>query len=113
MNKKALTLLEIIVSTVILALVMTGLVNVFVAGKRLLKHVQFRMAAGEMGRKFIDPLQVYVRQDTWNTNCFSTGNISNCAISTSIAPYNATYTISANPSDSDIRNVTVNISWSE
>ena len=65
-NKKALTLVEIIVSVVILALVITGLANVFVAGKRYIQHSRMRMAGGELGKEFLDPLQAYVRQDTWD-----------------------------------------------
>jgi Tfp pilus assembly protein PilV len=46
MNKKALTLFEIIVSVVILALAVTGLANVFVAGKRYIQHSRSRMTGG-------------------------------------------------------------------
>jgi Tfp pilus assembly protein PilV len=67
-NKKALTLFEIIVSVVILALVITGLANVFVAGKRYIKYSRLRMSGGEIGKRFLDHLQAYVRQDTWSTN---------------------------------------------
>ena len=67
LNKKALSLLEIIISTVILALVMAGLTNIFVAAKRQVMHARDRMSSSEMGKLFVDPLQTHVRQDTWNT----------------------------------------------
>jgi Tfp pilus assembly protein PilV len=67
-NKKALTLFEILVSVVILALVITGLANVFVAGKRYIKYSRLRMGGGEIGKRFLDPLQTYVRQNDWNTS---------------------------------------------
>ena len=114
MNKKALSLLEIIVSTVILALVMTGLVNVFIAGKRYIQHSRYRIGGGEVGKKFLDPLQAYVRQDTWSSNCFGTDNISNCAgVSTTNSPYSAVYAISTHPSATNIKKVKTTISWAE
>lgn len=44
---------------------MLGLTNLFVSGKRLLAHSRARMTGGEIGRLFLDPLQMAVRQDTW------------------------------------------------
>jgi len=61
-----LTLLEILISTLIFALVMAGLVNLFIAAKRLTLHVRSRIQATELGKLFLDPLQMAVRQDTWN-----------------------------------------------
>jgi Tfp pilus assembly protein PilW len=66
MNKKGLSLIEILVSCVILALVLTGLVNIFIASKRYILHSRSRMTASELGRFFLDPLQMQVRQDTWD-----------------------------------------------
>lgn len=64
-NKRSTTLFEVIVSTVIFALVMAGLASVFVSGKRQILHSMERMAGGEMGKLFLDPLQMAVRQDNW------------------------------------------------
>jgi len=60
-----LSLTEILVSTVILSLVALGLTNVFVSSKRQIVHSRARMTTGELGKYFLDPLQMYVRQDTW------------------------------------------------
>lgn len=65
-KKTGLTLLEILISTIILALVMTGLANIFIAGKRYILHSRARMTGGELGKLFLDPLQMDVRQDEWN-----------------------------------------------
>lgn len=64
-SKKGFTLLEIIVATLILALVMTGLANIFLAAKRHLTHTRSKIQAAELGRLFLAPLQMGVRQDTW------------------------------------------------
>jgi Tfp pilus assembly protein PilV len=110
MNKRALTLLEIVISTVILALVMTGLVNVFVAGRRLVQHSRYRMSAGELGKRFIDPLQGHVRQDTWGTG---SNFFSSAYSSSSSGVYTANYTTSSHPSDSEIKKVKTVVSWVE
>lgn len=110
-NNKALTLFEILVSVIILALVITGLANVFVAGKRYIKHSRSRMAGGELGKKFLDPLQSYVREDTWNTNLLGTDSIGRTEPAQD--GYTPTYDTSAHPSEDNIRKVKVTIAWPE
>jgi prepilin-type N-terminal cleavage/methylation domain-containing protein len=68
MDKKALTLLEILVSLVILGLLLTGLANIFLAGKRYTQRSRVRMAGGQIGKYFLDPLQNYVDQAAWASN---------------------------------------------
>jgi prepilin-type N-terminal cleavage/methylation domain-containing protein len=132
MNKKGLTLLEIIVSTLLLAIVMAGLTNIFLSGKRYLLHSRSRMSGGELGKLFLDPLQMYIRQDTWNQvgNALNT-QVSYCddngshpqnpacpqnASSRTLAPitysveYNTTTPDAAHP---NIRRVVANITWNE
>jgi len=109
MNKKALSLLEIIISTVILALVVTGLVNVFVASKGFIRHSRLRMSAAEMGKKFIDPLQAHVREDEWSTNLFGTNSYANQT--SADGNYTASYNIT--DLDSTIKKVKVTVTWNE
>jgi len=54
--------MEIFVSAIILALIMVGMVNIFISGKRYVLHSRARMTGGEIGKIFIDPLQLYVHQ---------------------------------------------------
>jgi type II secretory pathway pseudopilin PulG len=61
-NQKALTILEILVASVILAITAAGLSGVFVSGKKYVHHARMRMVGGELGSAFIDPLQAAVRQ---------------------------------------------------
>ena len=114
MNKKGLSLLEILIAALILALVVTGLVGVFVSGKRWVLHSRARMAGGELGKFFLDPLEGQVRQDQWTLNCLSGGACGPDPIET-IGPitYTAHYDITpvvlgANP---PLRRVTVTITW--
>ena len=66
-QKRSFTLVEIIVTTVILSLVMWGVLGLFIGGKRTIMHSRDRMTASEMGKIFLDPVQTHVRQDTWDT----------------------------------------------
>ena len=57
--------MEILVSLVILSLVFLGLLNLFISGRKYLQHSQSRMTAVELGKLFIDPLQMEVRTSDW------------------------------------------------
>lgn len=111
-----LTLLEILISTLIFALVMTGLVNLFIAAKRLTLHARSRMQAAELGRFFLDPLQMQVREDMWATNCLGTNNCASMPASETLnnIPYNATYDITdVSGTTLRLRRAKVNINWDE
>ena len=114
MNKKALSLFEILIAAVILALVITGLIGIFVSGKRSVLHSRARMSAGELGRFFLDPLENRVRQDEWGNNC-----LSNNALCIDQPETLGSITYTAAYSTSDVlgpggpRRLTVNITWNE
>ena len=101
MNKKGLSLVEILVSLVIMGLVMVGLVNIFISGKRWTLHSRSRITAGELGRYFLDPLQMDVRQDTWDqspvdpppNNLLTIGNYRSTNIDLIKFPQYSTYTV--------------------
>jgi type II secretory pathway pseudopilin PulG len=65
-KKRAMSLLEVTVATIIFGLTVAGLANIFLTGKRYIIHSRARMSGGELGRLFLEPLQAQVRQDTWN-----------------------------------------------
>ena len=109
MNKKSLTLLEIVISMVILALVVTGLVNVFITGKQFIQHSSYRVGAGEIGKQFIDPFQNRIRQDTWNTSPFAM----NSSVNRSNGTYTASYVISNLSNNTTLKRVETTISWTE
>ena len=121
MNKKGITLMEVLVASIIFALVMIGVANLFVGGKRYILHARSRMTGGELGRYFLDPLQVQVRQDEWGTNNLSKGFDSagipsqwtdNRAIDK--IRYNVDYTAeNAADTETDVRKVTATVSWTE
>jgi len=66
MHKKGFSMMEIIISMMLIAIVLIGLASLFLGSKRLILHSQSRMASGELGKVFLDPLHMQVRQDTWD-----------------------------------------------
>lgn len=111
MNKKGLSLLEILIASILLALVMIGMANLFIVGKRYVLHSRSRMSGGELGKLFLDPLQMQVHQGNWNSNCLGSGNCTAGSQTLDGIQYNATYTIT-NVTNAT-RRVAVNITWNE
>ena len=107
LNKKGVSLLEIIISAVIVAMVVTGVVGVFVSGRKLIVHSRNRISAAELGKKFIDPIQAQVRQDQWGTNSLTNGS----TISGSSGSFNYSYVSSALAAPSTARKVITTITW--
>lgn len=64
-KNRAVTLLEIVIAMIILATIMAGFANVSISGKRFILHARNRGVAGNVGRMFLDPLHLDVRNDTW------------------------------------------------
>ncbi len=64
-KNRGVSLIEILVSCVIVALLVGGLGSVFVAGSRWVRNIHSRAAAEELGKLFLDPMQMHVRQSDW------------------------------------------------
>jgi len=112
MHKKCgFTLLEIIIATIILSLTILGLLGVFVAGNNWVLHLRERATSAELGKSFVDPLQMDVRQDTWGTNGLSTTPPSTAqTINNKI--FTVTYATS-NVAGTALRRVETTINWTE
>ena len=136
-QKKGFTLVEIIVATIIIALVILGMMSVFLAGNKHVIHARERMTSAEIGKLFIDPLQLDVNWSIWtlgaagnalaigttycdgdvthtqNKNCPPAGQrtINN-------RTFTSTYVTSAIPDgnadhNDNVRRVTTTINWTE
>ncbi len=115
MSRKAVTLIEIIVATVVLALVITGLAQVFMSGRRFIIHARSRMVGAELGRYFIDPLHMDVNQANWANTCLG-GSSSACPGAKTIdgITYTPGYTVDNATAGADpIRRLRVTINWNE
>jgi len=119
-NKSGFTLIEIIVACVVFALTIAGLLSVLVAGTKHIVHTRERITSAELGKLFIDPLQVDVRQDTWNANALSVSAIP-VALPSEVVnnrTFSATYTVKDSSSDptligTDLRKVITIVTWNE
>ena len=67
MFKKAFTLVEVIISLLILGITMVGVTNLVIYSKRQTGQAHSRMVQGELEKYFFDRLQMHVREDTWDT----------------------------------------------
>ena len=117
MRKSGLSLLEIMISVLILAITLASLANVFVSGKRYILHARSRIRAAEMGKFFLEPLQMQVNQGAWATNPL--GQASGTPLSAGpgftldTIPYSGNYTISSVPNNTALRKVVLTVSWTE
>lgn len=117
---RAFTLMEALVSTVLISLVLVGLGSVFLGGKKWMGHRRYQVTAAQIAKVFLGPLQMDVRQDNWGTatNCLSSGG-ENCSSYGSHAPidgitYSGGYVISSPPVDGgNLRRVQLTVSWNE
>lgn len=125
MIKKGVTILEVIVALVILVIVIGGLVNIFISSQRWLIHARVRMQGGELGKRYLDPLAMQVRQDEWTdstiNSCLKGDGGTNCNILTWSDASGITYTpgyaiSSVGTVDADhplghLRRVTLTLDW--
>jgi prepilin-type N-terminal cleavage/methylation domain-containing protein len=121
-KKRGFSLVEVIVSVVIFSLVMVGLMSVFIAGNKHIIHTRERMTSAELEKFYLDPLQMYVRQDTWDQagNQLATAGSPYAGASQTInnRPFTETHTVADFNSDTalvgtDLRRVTSTIFWTE
>ena len=80
---------------VVLAILMVGLTNLFLGGKRWIAHRRFQVTGGELGKVFLDDLQldVTVRERT-NVAQSGWGQTGNCLTNPSAASCPGNQTIS-------------------
>jgi len=122
MLKKGLTLVEIIISMLILSLVMLGLANLFTGVKRHILHTRSRTIGGELGKHFLDPLQMHVRQaessagaqDGWDqpNNALRIGDRTDDDQDIGGITYTPTYEIN-DFLDGKLRKVVLHVKWRE
>ncbi|MEI6631958.1 MAG: type II secretion system protein [bacterium] len=132
MSRKGFTLLEVLVSVILLAMMITGLTGAFVSARKFALHSRSRMAAAQMSKTFLDYLYMHVRADTWDTSPNDLSNTTaalrycgyedrgytqqiGCPSSEADRTldnviYNANYTI---VDEFNLRKVTLRVTWNE
>ncbi|MDO9573327.1 MAG: hypothetical protein Q7J37_05550 [Candidatus Omnitrophota bacterium] len=116
-NKRSTSLFEVVVATVIFSLVMAGMASVFVSSKRYVLRARDRITSSEMGKLFLEPLQLAVRADSWDSGFLACGELGlgshSCgASSVNTIPYTVQYQVDNIPGVS-LRRVTAKVSWTE
>lgn len=127
MNKRALSLIEVVVAMFILSATMAGAVNIFISAKRYIRHSRCRIQAANLARYHLDPFfQSSVRFDQWDGNIFDyfwgnplrkeadrPGNL----VWLDNIPFSSLFTITVPPnfdsSRSEMRKVRLTIGWVE
>jgi Tfp pilus assembly protein PilE len=65
--KKTVTLMEVIVGAIILAIIFGGLIVTFISVRNYVNRANMRLVAANLARSRLNELNNYVREDTWNT----------------------------------------------
>lgn len=116
MRKKGFSLFEIIVSLIILSIAITGVTVLYTSSKKFVLHGRSTFIGTELGRVFLDPLQLDVRWDQWQTgsNCLSSTPTLGCIGQQTVnnIQYDPVYTINT-VGVTSLRRVTLNLNWTE
>jgi len=119
-RNKGLSLLEILVATMILAIVMAGLANLFVSSKWHIMRTRSLIVVGELARYFLDPLQGNVSGDNWDSkiSCLYSKNCTSQVLqNTQLTPgnfsynYTVSYNITNVTSVNNLTKVVLTINW--
>jgi hypothetical protein len=120
MNTRGVSLLENLIAVVILVLIIFGMVGIFISGRQHIGHSRSLVSAAELGRYYLDPLQLQVRQDQWATTCLGARNGALCQSDPALLPqnlngilYTPTYIVSDAPGSTTVRRVKLTITWNE
>ncbi len=115
-NKSGISLLEIVISMMLLSLVLIGLANVFVASGGYMKHSRSRISASQLSSVFVEPLQNEVRQSDWDggSNNLSVGVRNEAVVNIGGVDYSPTYNITNMGMGANaLRRVQIRIRWNE
>ena len=74
MESRASSLLEILVSVLILSLIMVGTLNVFISSSNRSAMTSKQNVAAEAIKGLLDSRQMDVDQSQWGANCLGTGS---------------------------------------
>ena len=113
---RGITLLEIIVSLVLLSLVMAGMANLFVSSKRWTGHSGSPLAGSGLSGQFLSGDKFNVSQDNWDTdaaNCLNGSSCPDVTIPVGAVIYTAHYAVTKPFGIESLRKVVLNISWNE
>jgi len=110
-KNQGVTFIELLVSIIILAATISGIISLFASAKRWIEVSHSRMTMGEIGKLVLDPLQMQVNQDDWGTNCLGTGVCTDQVIQIQSRDYNVQYFVEPNQPITNITRARILITW--
>jgi prepilin-type N-terminal cleavage/methylation domain-containing protein len=113
-KNRGFSLVEVLVASVVFSLTMLGLFSVFASGSKHIVHIRERMTGSQLGKLFLDPLQDYVRYDTWDKpgNELILGSRGGITQTINNRNFSEVHSVAAIPG-TDLRRVITTVTWSE
>ena len=120
LNRKGITLVEVVISLLIILIGASGIFASFIAAQNYVMRAKRRIAAVNVARQKFEELKPFVRQDTWaqSTNELYAGVGSTQPYICGTVWFNSTwngtlnYTVT-NPDVASFRNVSMTLNWTE
>ena len=119
MNRKGVTLVEIIIATLVLALMATGFFSVFLSGRAFVQRSKRRVLAVEIARQEVEKMRHLVKADTWYlgnatdplnpTGIWTAWNTTPTGNSVTFPGYSVRYRIDPGPGSAGYRKVSVQV----
>ncbi len=114
MRKDGFTLLEIMVSSVILALLAAGMFSVIISSRYLVARSKTRVMAVEIAKAEIERMKSLVDANTfYNSGFFNATGVWRAWDSTTYSPYSVRYRVDNGTGTATYRKVTVQVAWND
>ena len=118
LKKRAVTLTEIVVSTVILSAVFAGMFASFLSVRKIIARSTKRLVGFNIGRSLANRFWPCTDADAWDTDCLAVGNVAipssgaayDCPVAIDGINYTCNKTVVASGTN-QYRQVTVNVTY--
>ena len=114
MNRKGFSLVEVVVASVILALLASGVFSVMISARYLVGRTRDRARAVELARQQIEQMRQLISADQWNltTSPIYPGSWSGWSPAPGASNYEYRYKVST-VVGAECRQVTIQVRWNE
>ncbi len=113
MKRSGFTIVEIMVSVIVLALLASGIFSVIISARYLVARSKFRVAGIEIARSEIEKRRGLIDANTWAAATFAPNGVWTAWDSTTYPPYRVRYRIDGAGGGAEYRKFTVQVAWDE